>query len=194
MKNKWMMGLTAVGGLLLAFGASGMGTPQPHPGGTAASRGLAGGQSASSATLPGETAVAAVEAFDAYEERQLAGLVDSIAGVQDALVVVTAATTTGEKLGMDVTTSRQSSNQAGGAANAASSSTTTTTTSNQVVTVQQASGGTVPVVVQQQMPQIVGVVVVARSADPVRMQVEVTQAVANALGIPDSEVTVLERK
>ena len=184
MRNKWLLALTAIGVLLLALGAGGIGQPQPPR-----RTGGAGSAGALAAAQPAGT-LQTVEQYELYYDRQLTRIIDQIAGISDALVMVTVNSTASLQLGENVTTSRQTSSQAGGGG----STSTTTSTESQVVTVQGASGNTSPVVVEQQLPHIAGVLVVARASDPIRMEAEITLAVEDALGIPGYEITVLPRK
>lgn len=207
--NKWLAALTAVGVLLLVFGASGgIGPAQgSSSGGLGGGGGSAGSGSTAAAATGGTGSMGTVAASSgsgsagtlqtalAYEEsydRQLTTMINQIAGVSDALVMVTVNTTPVEQYGQNVTISRQSTVQSGGGGG--SSTTTTQSTQSQVVTVQGPNGNQTPILVQEQMPHIAGVLVEAKSADVVRMQAEVTTAVEDALGIPVYKITVLARK
>lgn len=187
--------MTAVGILLLVFGAAGVGQRRPPQGSGGAAVGLSGaaaqgGQSRAGALqLP--PALQTAEQYDAYYDQQLQRMIDQISGISDALVMVTVNTTPTLRLGQNVTTSRQTSTQSG---TGGKTTTATSSINSQVVTVQGSSGGQAPVVVQQQLPTIAGVLVVAKAADPIRMQAEITAAVEDALGIPGYEITVMPRK
>ncbi|MCY0901744.1 MAG: hypothetical protein OWU32_06085 [Firmicutes bacterium] len=187
-KNKWLLGITAVGILLLLFGASGGlqtgASPGPMP----------TGATPAAASVSQSGSGAAVRAADAYEsdlDHQLEQIINQIAGVSDALVMVRVDSTTAEQVGQDVTSSRSTTEQGTGSGR---STTVTTQNQSQLVTVTGGSGAQIPVVVLQSLPHIVGVLVVARAADAIAMEAEITGAVQDVLGIPAYEVTVLPRK
>ncbi len=194
-RNKWLAAVTAVGILLLVFGAAGVGQRHPPQGSGSGSTGSAGGppqgSSGSAGSLQTPPALQTAEQYDAYYDQQLQRMIDQISGISDALVMVTVNTTPTLRLGQNVTTSRQTSVQSG---SSGKTTTATTSTNSQVVTLQGASGGQTPVVVQQQLPTIAGVLVVARAADAIRMEAAITTAVEDALGIPGYEITVMPRK
>lgn len=185
LNNKWLLGLAALGVLLLVFGAGGglMNSP------TGSS--VAAPVVAPSTGVEG-TAVAAVQVYEKQLDSQLQLMLDQIAGISNALVMVRADATTSERLGENVTTSRSTTNQGSGGGQ----QTTVTTSSqsqSQLVTVSGQNGAQVPVVTQQQLPHIAGVLVVAKGVDVVQMESEITSAVQDVLGIPAYEITVLPR-
>jgi len=187
-KNKWLLGITAVGILLLLFGASG-----GIQAGTSSGSPPAGATPALASVQPTGSG-AAVRAADAYEsdlDHQLEQIINQIAGVSGALVMVRVDSTTAEQVGQDVTSSRSTTEQGTGTSR---STTVTTQNQSQLVTVTGGSGAQAPVVLLQSLPHIVGVLVVARAADAIAMEAEITSAVQDVLGIPAYEVTVLPRK
>lgn len=191
-KNRWVIGVTAVGVLLLVFGASSGGGPGAQsqvPSGTGQSPASAAPAAGSGSSTP--AALRAALAYERFYEAELTTAIDQIQGISDALVIVNVDSTSSQSLGQNVTASRQTTTQSGGGGQ---TQTTTTSTQSQVVTVQSAAGGQSPLVVQEKLPHITGVLVVARGQDTVQMQAEVTSAVENLLGIPSYEVTVLARK
>lgn len=192
LKNRWVIGVTAIGALLLVFGASsggGPGAPAQTP--TAAAQSSASTAQAGNSGSSTPAALRSALAYERFYEAELTTAINQIQGVSDALVIVNVDTTASQSLGQNVTASRQTTTQSGGGGQ---TQTTTTSTQSQVVTVQGAAGGQTPLVVQEKLPHITGVLVVARGQDTVQMQAEVTSAVENLLGIPSYEVTVLARK
>jgi len=189
LRNKWLLGLTVIGILLLVFGAGG---------------GLSGGAGSGNASPPtGAVPVsaspgisaqgAAVQAADAYETEldvQLEHMINQIAGVSGALVMVRVDSTTRQDYGQNVSTSRSTSNEGG----QSRATTVTTSAQSQVVTVSGQNGAQTALVTEQELPHITGVLVVARSSDTVQMEAEITNAVQDVLGIPAFEITVLPRR
>ncbi|MCY0876350.1 MAG: hypothetical protein OWT28_08790 [Firmicutes bacterium] len=187
LKSKWLLGLTAIGILLLVFGAGG------GLSGTSGNTGPPAGATPVAAT-PVQTnhQSAAVEAADAYEtqlDQQLEHMLDQIAGISGALVMVRVDSTTKEDFGQNLTTSRSTSSDSGSKA-----TTVTTSAQSQVVTVSGANGTQSPLVTEQELPHITGVLVVASAQDDVQMEAEVTSAVQDVLGIPAYKITVLPRR
>ncbi len=192
--NKWLLVITMIGILLLVFGASGgvngSGSGGATPVVAAPSTGSSANPSANSA-LVRDTALQTAISYENYYDLQLEHMIDQIAGISDALVMVTVDSTSIEHYGQNITTSRQTTSS-GGTSNP--STTTTQSTSSQIVLLPQSSGNQSPVVVDQQLPHITGVMVVAKAADPIRMESEIVNAVQDVLGIPGYEITVLPRK
>ena len=197
MANKWLLAITAIGILLLLFGASGgagnAGQNSGNPGATPVNS--AGGSGNGSAVGGGSVAIDAplrgAIAYETVYDHELESMIDQISGISDALVMVTVNSTAIERYGQNVQTSRQETKQQGGG-NA--STTTSTSTQSQTVTVQGANGSQTPLVIQQELPKITGVLVVAHGRDVVMMQSEIVSAVQDVLGIPSYEITVLPRK
>ncbi len=195
--NKWLLTLTAIGLLLLLFGASGGGfaqTPPPaHATPVLAGSGgaQAGAITSGGAATPIDSVLADTVAYEKYYDRTLAGILDQIQGVSDVSVMVTVNSTPVNEYGQNQVTTRQNTVQTGSGNRSTSTSLSTQST---LVTVQNASGNQTPVVVSEQMPQIKGVLVVARARNAVLMESEIVNAVQDALGIPSYEVTVLMRK
>lgn len=197
MANKWLLAITAIGILLLLFGASGgagnAGQNSGNPGATPVNS--AGGSGNGSAVGGGSATVDAplrgAIAYETVYDHELESMIDQISGISDALVMVTVNSTAIERYGQNVQTSRQETKQQGGG-NA--STTTSTSTQSQTVTVQGANGSQTPLVIQQELPKITGVLVVAHGRDVVMMQSEIVSAVQDVLGIPSYEITVLPRK
>ncbi|KUO96779.1 hypothetical protein [Ferroacidibacillus organovorans] len=192
--NKWLVALLAIGLLLLAFGASGGTGSGGTPGnGAAPVSAVTVGQTtaAKGTTFGGNTGMRSIVSYENYLNAKLAHMIDQISGISNALVMVTVDSTPIAQYGQNTTTSRQTSSQQG---TGAQTSTTTITSSNQLVMSSNASGGNTPVVIDEQMPHISGVFVIAKAADTVQMQAEITNAVQDALGIPSYEITVLPRR
>ncbi len=192
--NKWLLAVTAIGILLLVFGAAGGNGSKQTPNGkgampvtTSSSNGLTGTTQASNSDPALQTAVT----YEKYYDHELEQMINQINGISDALVMVTVDSTPSEKYGSNTSTSTQSSVQTG---SGSQTKTTTQQSQTQMVTVQGSNGSQVPIVVQQQLPHISGVLVVAKSNDVVQMQSEIVSAVQDALGIPSYEITVLPRK
>ncbi len=189
--NKWLLAVAAIGILLLLFGASGGGSPSTPSGSGATPITAPASQASNQVTSAGGSALATAIAYENYYDHQLQNAIDQIAGISDATVVVSVDSTALEKLGQNITTSRQTTTQSG---TGTQTSTTTISSSAQPVMVQGNNGQSQPLVIEQQLPHITGVLVIAKAADTVRMEAEVTNAVQDVLGIPGFDVTVLPRK
>jgi len=183
LNNKWLLGLAALGVLLLVFGAGG-GLMNSPTGSSVATQVVAPSTGVEGA------AVAAVQVYEKQLDSQLQHMLDQIAGISNTLVMVRADATTSERFGEDVTTSRSTTNQGSGGGQ---QTTVTTSSQTQLVTISSQNGAQVPVVTQQQLPHIAGVLVVAKGIDVVQMESEITSAVQDVLGIPAYEITVLPR-
>lgn len=194
--NKWLLVITMIGILLLIFGASG-GVNGSSPGGGSATPVVAVSNTptsvntTSSSASTRDAALQTAISYENYYDVQLEHMIDQIAGISDALVMVTVDSTSIAHYGQNVTTTRQTT-VSGGTSNP--SNTTTQSSSSQIVLLPQSSGNQVPVVIEQQLPHITGVMVVAKAADPIRMESEIVNAVQDALGIPGYQITVLPRK
>ena len=193
LSNKWLLALTAIGFLLLLFGASGGGTStpsSPHATPVIVSATSVGGGATSEQSTASAALTSAI-AYENYYDHTLTTLLDQIKGVSNALVMVTVNSTPVNEYGQNLVTTRQNTVQSGSGNH---STTTSQSTQSTLVTVQNSNGNQVPVVVAKQMPQIKGVLVIAKSSNAVWMQSEITNAVQDALGIPSYEITVLMRK
>lgn len=190
--NKWLLAVTAIGILLLVFGASGGNGSKPPPSGQGVlSVGSASSTNAATTqTSTTDPALSTAITYEKFYDHELEKMIDQISGIRDALVMVTVDSTPSEKYGSNTSTSTQSSLQTG---SGSQTKTTTQQSQTQMVTVQGPNGSQVPIVVQQQLPHIIGVLVVAKSNDVVQMQTEIVGAVQDALGIPSYEITVLPR-
>lgn len=189
LKNKWLLGLTVIGILLLVFGASGS-----LGGGFSPGNGAAPSGATPVAAAPALTSAqgAAVEAADAYEtelDAQLEHMLNQIAGISGALVMVRVDSTARQDYGQDVTTSRSTTSEGG----VGKATTVTTSAQSQVVTVTGPNGSQSALISEQELPHITGVLVVAKARDSVQMEAEITSAVQDVLGIPAYEITVLPR-
>ncbi|MHB1629819.1 MAG: hypothetical protein ACYCVB_15880 [Bacilli bacterium] len=196
MANKWLLAITAIGILLLLFGASGGGgNPGQTPGSSGAtpvsSPAQAGNAGAAGGAGTADTLLRSAIAYETFYDHELEGMIDQISGISDALVMVTVNSTPIAQYGQNVQSSRQSTVQQGGGN---SSTTTTTSTQSQTVTIQGSNGGQTPLVVQQELPKVTGVLVVAHARDVILMKSEIVNAVQDVLGIPSYEITVLPRK
>ncbi len=193
--NKWLLALTAIGLLLLLFGASGGGSSPP--GSTHATPVLAPAQpalknaSSGVSTASGDTALNAAMAYENYYDRTLTNMLNQIQGISNVMVMVTVASTPINEYGHNSVVTRQNTVQSGSGNRSTTTSQSTQTT---LVTVQNSNGNQLPVVVDEQMPRVTGVLVVAKSSNEVMMESEITNAVQDALGIPSYEITVLMRK
>ncbi len=197
MANKWLLAITAIGILLLLFGASGGGgNPGQTPGSSGATPVVSPAQAGNASAAGGSAAAAdtllrSAIGYETFYDHELEGMIDQISGISDALVMVTVNSTPIAQYGQNVQSSRQSTVQQGGGN---SSTTTTTSTQSQTVTIQGSNGGQTPLVIQQELPKVTGVLVVAHARDVILMKSEIVNAVQDVLGIPSYEITVLPRK
>lgn len=183
--NKWLLMIAAIGILLLAYGAAGSGNGQTPQGSSAVPVAVS-----QASTDPTQQALASAELYQRMYEQQLTQAVNQIAGVHDAVVYVFVKST---PVASYVWNSQSSLNRTSQPAQGGTATTQSTTQNTTLATDQNASGGVQPVVSAQQMPPVTGVLVLAKAADTVQMEAQVTSAVQDVLGIPSFEITVLPR-
>ena len=197
LSNRWLMLLFVIGILLLVFGASGGlgGNLSANSGSNAvlshAITPLATGTQATSSVKVTSSALSSTMAFEQYVDRELERMIDQIAGIRDAMVMVSVGTTWQATYGQNTNASLQTTVSGTGSNR---SETTSQTKSSTFVLVPDANGNQTPIVVDDQLPKITGVFVIAKANDPIKMRADVTGAIEDVLGIPSFTITVLERK
>ncbi|MBR1746625.1 MAG: hypothetical protein IJ735_00255 [Clostridia bacterium] len=126
---------------------------------------------------------------DAIEklEQKLSDILSDMAGVGKAKVVITVTGTT-EKITANTTTTGSTNTQN---PNGGSTTTINTTTSPIVVST---GGKSEPYVVKEVMPEIVGVLVVAKGAENSVIRLSIMRAVETALNVPANKVEIYAMK
>jgi stage III sporulation protein AG len=186
LNNKWLLTITAVGILLLAFGVNFGGGSSPSP--PTATSSANGSQVPTASDEP--SALTTEKAYQRMYEQELSQAINQISGISNAVVYVFVKSTPVQSFAMNQQTSSTSTTQKGAGGSA---DTRTTSTTSSIVSEPMASGSSQPVIVSQQMPSVTGVLVLAKAKDPVQMEAIVTGAVQDVLGIPSFEITVLPR-
>ncbi len=197
LSNRWLMILFVIGILLLVFGASGgLGGNLISSSGSNTVQSNTVTPSVTGTHVTGSlkvtsTALSSTMAFEQYVDRELERMIDQIAGIRDAMVMVSVGTTWQTTYGQNSNASMQTTVSGTGSNR---SETTSQTKSSTIVLVPDANGNQTPIVVDDQLPKITGVFVIAKANDPIRMRADVTSAIEDVLGIPSFTITVLERR
>lgn len=116
-------------------------------------------------------------------EKRLAEIISEIKGVGKTDVMITFSSTN-EKITANTTTTNTSGSQNG----SGTITTSTHTTSTPVLT--GASGKSEPYIVQEKMPDVIGVIVVAKGAEDPVTRLSILRAVQTALNVPASCVEI----
>lgn len=124
-------------------------------------------------------------------ENRIKNALDNVANVGDTQVVITLKNTSTKVVKTQATNSQSSLVESEGD-NARRES---TDSENQVeVVYQDDENGKVPYVVEEEMPDVMGVVVIAKGGDNPQVVADVTQAVEALLSVPTHKIKVLKMK
>ncbi|MCL6453194.1 MAG: hypothetical protein K6T78_06130 [Alicyclobacillus sp.] len=191
LQNKWLVMLAVLGVVLILFGTLWNRANPSIP--TLSSARQAGTSSAeaaanqpASALGTGSTADPVLAMEQAYDQ-QLTAIIDQLAGVQGAVVMVTLDSTNQLEVANDSRTTTQTQRTSSGTSSQ-------TSQDNSVYTERQADGSSVPFVTAQQAPVVRGVLVLVDADDFAVARAEIIDAIGHVLDVPAYKISVQPKR